>query len=85
MHDRLTLAKLNARAIESAKIRRREAVLLARSKAFDLWPGDTPDFDGSVRYGDATPEYAGSRALPPAKRILCIGYGVDGVIEIRQS
>jgi hypothetical protein len=65
MHDRKILARLNNRAVELSERRRQEAVQLAYSKAFDLWPGDRPDFDGSVRHGDwkadATPEYAGSR------------------------
>jgi hypothetical protein len=50
-----------------------------RIKSGDIWPGDRPDFDGSVRH-DATSEYVGSRAK---KRILCIGYAKDGVVEIK--
>jgi hypothetical protein len=58
-----------------------DRVALARAKRInkgDVWPGDRPDFDGSVRhvdwkdkddpcsdfngYFDASPEYVGSRA-----------------------
>lgn len=81
MHDRKTLAKLNERAVELHKLNKfREAVQAANKHNGDIWPGDRPDFDGSVRYEDASPEYAGSRA---SKRLLCVGYGRDGVIEIR--
>jgi hypothetical protein len=52
MHDRKTLAKLNDRAVELAARRKREALQLAHSKAFDLWPGDTADFDGAVHYDE---------------------------------
>jgi hypothetical protein len=63
-----------------------DRVALARAKRInkgDVWPGDRPDFDGSVRHvdwkTDASSEYVGHRA----KRILCVGYARDGVVEIR--
>lgn len=49
-----------------------DRVALARWKRLnsgDIWPGDRPEFDGSVVYRDASPEYVGSRAKDPVSQI----------------
>jgi hypothetical protein len=53
MHDRKTLARLNERAVQQERLRREITAALTRNRANgDVWPGDRPDFDGSVRHSD---------------------------------